>query len=306
MSLKPFKNILNETARSFIIAFYGLKFGLGARFTPHRTAALAAALFCTPQRPKSHKLAAPKGLAQPLMRMMPLPSGSVVVYQWGDPESQPTVLLLHGWNGWAMQFADFVPSLLARGFAVVAPDHAAHGNSPGKLASLPGFIATTGELLAHLPGITGIVAHSLGAAAAACVAADSRRQAPGLVLIAPPKGPRVFIEQFGRLLGMPPALADGMQQWIERRYGHSFESVGAKSVAPRILAPTLVLHDPADSVVPFEHGETYASLAPNARLEALAGYGHYKILRAPEAVRMAVEFLSMQAWDSVDARRARA
>lgn len=306
MNIKSINHVLNATVRSFILGFYRLKFSIGARLAPHRTVALAATLFNTPQRPKPDKLVAPKGLASPIMRLLPLPSASVTVYQWGDPESQPTVLLLHGWNGWAMQFADFVPGLLERGFAVVAPDHVGHGNSPGNVASLPGFIDTTSELLIHLPRVSGIVAHSMGAAAAACALAESGLQSVALVLIAPPKGPRVFIEQFAQMLGLPSTLVDGVQQWIERRFGRSIASVGAEAVAPRILAPILVLHDPADSVVPFAHGEVYARLAPDAQLQALAAGGHYKILRAPVTVQHSLEFLSLQAMAQIGERRARA
>lgn len=306
MNSKSINHALNATVRSFILGFYRLKFSIGARLAPHRTAALAATLFTTPQRPKPDRLAVPKGLASPIMRVLPLPSASVTVYQWGDPESQPTVLLLHGWNGWAMQFADFVPGLLERGFAVVALDHVGHGNSPGNVASLPGFIDTTKELLTHLPRVSGIIAHSMGAAAAACALAESELQSVGLVLIAPPKGPRVFVEQFARVLGLPNSGVDGVQQSIERRFGRSFASLGAEAVAPRILAPTLVLHDRADSVVPFAHGEVYARLAPDAQLEALAAGGHYKILRAPAAIKQSLEFLSRQAMAQIGERRARA
>ena len=68
----------------------------------------------------------------------------------------------------------------------------------------------------------------------------------------------------------------------------------------------LVLHDPADNVVPFAHGEAYVRLAPDARLEALAGGGHYRILREPAAIRLALEFLAQQAMERTAARQARA
>lgn len=293
MNLKSMIRALKETIRSFVFGYYRLKFSLGAHFAPARTAARGAALFNTPLRPKADKLDAPQGIPQPMLRMINLPGGSITVYEWGQPAAKPTVLLLHGWNGWAMQFADFVPTLLENGFAVVALDQAGHGRSPGQRSSLPMFIDTAGQMMARLPNLSGIVAHSMGAAAAACALAAGRQSRIGLVMIAPPKGPRVFLEQFARMMGIAP-LADGMQAWIERRYGRSFLSVGAEAVAPEVFAPSLILHDPADAVVPFEHGEAYARMMPDVRLEALDGWGHYKILRAPQAVRLAVDFLALQ------------
>jgi pimeloyl-ACP methyl ester carboxylesterase len=83
-----------------------------------------------------------------------------------------------------------------------------------------------------------------------------------------------------------------MQQWVEQRFGRTFAEVSVSRIAPNILARTLVIHDPADSVVPFEHGESQARLVKNAQLARLDGCGHYRILRSPDAIRLAVDFVS--------------
>jgi len=221
-----------------------------------------------------------------------LPSGTVTLYEWGDPTVQPTVLLMHGWNGWALQFAAFIRPLLEQGFAIVALDFTGHGRSAGRRASLPGFIDTTLALLEDLPNLTGIVGHSLGAAAAACTLAQSRNPALKLVLIAPPNSPRVFLEKFAAMLGMPLKLVDAMQRWMEQHYGRSFASISVNRVAPQIPAHTLIIHDPADKIVPFEHGESYARLLSHAQLAPLEGWGHSRILQSPDAIRLTVDFVA--------------
>lgn len=299
------KFALKETVRSFQFGYLKLKFRVGARFAPRRTAGKLALLFNTPQRPQAGKLAAPPGLPQPQRETMQLAGTSVTTYVWGDVAQQPTVLMLHGWNGWGMQFAAFVPALLERGFAVVALDQVGHGASAGTLSSLPMFIDCAAAMIERLPRLAAVIGHSLGAAAAACALVQTDAAGLDLVLIAPPRGPRVFVEQFTRALGLPLHLVDGAQDWIERRYGRSFAAVGVEAVAPRLRNRTLVLHDPLDNVVPFAHGQAYVELAPAARLVALADCGHYKIFRSPQTVHAAVDFLAARQL-SADGRLAQA
>lgn len=292
MNTASFSLAAKKTIRSFLFAWYRLRFGLGARFAPRHTAVRGAQLFCTPVRPDPERLMPPAGVPAPVIREALLPSGAVSIYEWGDPTAQPTVLLVHGWSGWGLQFAAFLPPLLAKGMAVVAVDHVGHGRSGGKLSSLPTFIQTVRDVMERFPRIEGVIAHSLGAAAAAYVLAQSRAAGVSAVMIAPPRHPRVFLEQFAAALGISGSLVDTMQRWMERHFNLPFDAVHSDRVAPRIEGRTLVLHDPADEVVPISHGESYARLAPQSTLVRLEGCGHYKILRSPEAVSRAVGFLS--------------
>jgi pimeloyl-ACP methyl ester carboxylesterase len=288
------KHTLIATVRSLLLSFHKLKFKVSAVITPRRAAANGAALFSTPVRFRGSRLDAPEDIPVTRLREVPLASGAVTLYEWGNPATQPTVMLIHGWNGWALQFASFIPPLLAKGFAVVALDHRGHGRSAGRRSSLSGFIDTVQELHGLLPKVSGIVGHSLGAAAAACTLAQSRTTALQLVLIAPPNNPRVFLEKFAAMFGIPIRMTDAMQQWVEQRFGRTFAEVSVGRIAPNILARTLVIHDPADSVVPFEHGESYARLVKDAQLAPVDGFGHYRILRSPDAIRLAVNFVSEQ------------
>lgn len=283
---------LKATIRSFLLATYRLKFKVGAVVMPRRAAASGASLFCSPTRPSQTRLYPSLDTPAPAIREAPLASGPVTLYEWGNPSTQPTIVLVHGWNGWGLQFASFVSPLLQNGFAVVALDHRGHGRSDGDRASLAGFIDTAQELLGLLPKAAGIVAHSMGAAAAACALAQTRTGGLPLVLIAPPNDPRVFLEQFAVTFGIPDTLVDAMQQWVERRFGRKFSEVSIGHFAPDLRASTLVIHDPADNVVPFTHGESYATLVNGARLIPLEGWGHFKILQSPAAIRIAVDFVS--------------
>lgn len=299
MKATPFKLVLKKTVRSFLFVSYRTAFSIGSIMAPRLTAERGTRLFSTPMRPNKARLALEAAMPPPQTRKLPLPGGEVAVYQWGDPACQPTVLLLHGWNGWGLQLAAFVPPLLEKGVAVVAIDHVAHGRSDGDFASLPVFIRTTRELLAALPSVKGIIAHSVGAAATAFVLAESGVSDIRTVMLAPPRHPREFLDQFGAMLGMSRRVVDGIQSRIEKTHNLPFAEVDVEVVAPRIKAPVLLIHDPADDVVPFSHGQRYTQLVKDAQFVPMEGIGHYKMLGSPEVVRMAAGFLFPGSADAV-------
>ncbi len=295
MKNASFKLAVKKTVRSFLFISYRTAFALGSVVAPRLAVEKGFRMFGTPMRPGKARLAPEATLPPPLTRTLPLSGGDVSAYVWGDPASQPVVLLLHGWNGWGLQLAGFVPALLEQGMAVVAVDHVAHGRSNGKFSSLPVFIHTTRELFASFPTVKGIVAHSLGAAATAFVLAESGRSDMRAVLLAPPKHPRVFLDQFGAMLGMSRKVVDGIQRRIERTHGVTFADVDVETVAPRIKTPVLLFHNPSDDIVPFSHGQRYGQLIRGARFEKVEGIGHYKMTGSPEIIRMATEFLFEEA-----------
>jgi pimeloyl-ACP methyl ester carboxylesterase len=60
----------------------------------------------------------------------------------------------------------------------------------------------------------------------------------------------------------------------------------------RIAAPALVIWGEKDNMVPRAHGETYAQLIPNAKLEIIPGAGHSAHVEKPdETARLVLDFL---------------
>jgi pimeloyl-ACP methyl ester carboxylesterase len=56
----------------------------------------------------------------------------------------------------------------------------------------------------------------------------------------------------------------------------------------------LVMHDPEDAEVPFEHGKSIAEAWPGARLERLTGVGHRRMLRDVDLIKVATHFIANQ------------
>ncbi|MGV9195387.1 alpha/beta hydrolase [Microbacterium sp. MC2] len=79
----------------------------------------------------------------------------VVTYEWGDGDR--TVVLIHGWNGRASQFATLARELVAEGYRVVAFDAPAHGASSGRHTYIHDWTARLSVEHAALPPGTAVL-----------------------------------------------------------------------------------------------------------------------------------------------------
>lgn len=211
----------------------------------------------------------------------------LAVRSWGDG---PTVLLQHGWGGRSDQLAPFVEPLLAAGFSVVAPDMPAHGDSEGRTSSLPGFARAIAALSRRVLGLHGVVAHSMGAAATALAMADGLR-VQRAVFLASPTSAVEQLQTFARGIDLPPSGAEALRRRVEARVGVPFSELELAWIAPRMSAPLLVFHDPADREISWRDGAALARAWPGARLVDVPGAGHHRILGDARVVEPAVRFL---------------
>lgn len=281
---------LKATERSLKFASLRAAVRAGSIVAPGRTSRSIARRFFTTTRPPLERLAF-RG-ARPQVGVMAVPDGKVTTYRWGDAGAAPTVLLTHGWNGWAQQMEAFVAPLVDRGFAVLAFDHVAHGLSDGGTTSLPAMIRSTERVLEEIPNVVGAIAHSLGAGALASVLASTRRSLVGAVLVAPPSDPRPYLLGMARLLGAPERLLPAIQEQAEEAAGVKFDRLAMRPwIARRIRTPLLVAHDIGDRDVPIAHGYAY-TIGTGARLLATDGLGHTRILRDRHVVDSAVHFVT--------------
>jgi pimeloyl-ACP methyl ester carboxylesterase len=258
-----------------------------ARVSPELAAAGLLRLFLTPRRHRvpERERAWVAGAAEHRVRTA---GRELRLWSWGDG---PPVLLVHGWEGRGSQMGAFAAPLAAAGFRAVAYDAPGHGASDGERSSIPEMADAVAGVAALLGGVHAVVAHSAGAAAAS-VALAAGTGAERLVYLAPPDDPVRFLRLAGAMVGLPPVVARHAQRRIERRFDVSFDAFRGARLAPRIGLPLLAFHDPADQEVPFDEARALVSHWPAARLVPTPGLGHRRLLRDPEVVRQAVEFVA--------------
>lgn len=278
-----------------------LRRGLGGmqRVSPGWAARAAQALFCTPLPPKwaSRRQAVPRGFE---VSRWPFEGVSLVLYRPRAVASDaPVVLLVHGWGGSGLQWSALAEPLLAQGFAPVMLDFPAHGRAEGWRSNLPQFNRALEYVIQRLgaPGEQGprplraVVAHSLGATAAAMACARGAA-VQRLVLAAPAGSPLGYLQVFAAVFGLGDTARTAMQLRIESEEAMLMAAWEAHALAPRLALPTLVVHDQQDRVNPFGDGQAYAGLAPQARLFSTSGLGHRRPLRDVQVLAEVTGFVA--------------
>jgi pimeloyl-ACP methyl ester carboxylesterase len=277
-------------AARFKLATVRTSFALGGRLAPGRTADRAARLFATPFA--SSRIRARAALPDAAMRHDTLAIGgeAIATYVWGDPATQPYVLLVHGWSSFGLRFLPWVERLRALGYAVVSFDQPGHGLSSGHYCTLPEFADTVRAVGRHYGDAELAIAHSLGGAALALAQGEDWR-ARKLVLIAPAADMDAAATRYFRFVRLGEHLRQPFYDWLLRRTGVSVEQLQVHRRLPALGQPALIVHDLDDADVPWGEGERYAQFWPGARLFTTQGLGHRRVLDAPEVIDAALSFV---------------
>ncbi|MDH6592115.1 pimeloyl-ACP methyl ester carboxylesterase [Variovorax sp. TBS-050B] len=215
--------------------------------------------------------------------------------QDSSAESAPLVLLVHGWGGHAGQMLGLAEAVADAGLRPVLLELPAHGRSAGTTSNSPQFARAIGYVAARLAAdghaLRAAVAHSLGANALGLAAAQGLA-VERLVLLAPPASPREYTRYFAHTFGLSEATRLAMQRRFEAREGVLMQQLEPAAVGPRIVQPTLIVHDRDDRVNRFADAEAYRDAIAGAQLVATEGLGHRRILKEEGVVRQVARFLA--------------
>jgi len=215
--------------------------------------------------------------------------------QDSSAESAPLVLLVHGWGGHAGQMLALAEAVADAGLRPVLLELPAHGRSAGTTSNSPQFARAIGYVAARLVAdghaLRAAVAHSLGANALGLAAAQGLA-VERLVLLAPPASPREYTRYFAHTFGLSEATRLAMQRRFEAREGVLMQQLEPAAVGPRIVQPTLIVHDRDDRVNRFADAEAYRDAIAGAQLVATEGLGHRRILKEEGVVRQVARFLA--------------
>lgn len=262
-----------------------LWFQVASKVAPGLAERQAASLFLTPPRRP------PRGLALPgEPAALTLDVEGMRLAGWCAGVG-PAVLLLHGWGGSAVNLGPLAASLMHAGHRVLLFDMPAHGHSPGRRTSLAEWLRALAALRSWLGPVHAVVGHSLGGAAATLALAEGL-DARGAVLVAPALGPAHFVERVSGHLGLSEARTAGVVRRLVARVGRDLDWFDAARAAVDLTMPALILHDPADTEVPWAHAQAIAAAWRGSRLMRCEGSGHYRIVSDPAAIAQATAFVA--------------
>jgi pimeloyl-ACP methyl ester carboxylesterase len=270
--------------QSLVMKGMRLGFTTLGHLAPEASGRVARRLFMHPRhhrRPEREEVLLRTG------RDVKLPDG-LRAWAWG---AGPTVLLVHGWEGRGAQLGAFVQPLVAAGYTVVALDGPAHGESSGEETNPLAFARALLTVGRHLGPLAGVVAHSFGASSTV-IALSQGLQVERLVLVAGPASLTGVLQRFGAFFSLPPAARDAFIRQVEERVGVPAADIQPAHLAASLRQPVLLVHDVEDVEVPFLDSDTMARVWPGARLLETRGLGHRRILRDPDVVARATQFLA--------------
>ncbi|MEP6790456.1 MAG: alpha/beta fold hydrolase [Ramlibacter sp.] len=263
------------------IRLFRLVLRASQRMWPALAVRAACRLFLTPLPPKWLHRGRPWDAAWRI-ESWPFETANLTLYSQPAAPNGPVVLLVHGWGGHAGQMLALAQTLAAQGLRPVILEMPGHGRSAGAESTLPQFTRAIDYVAARLRQeghtLRALIAHSLGASAAAYVA--SRGLAiERLVLMAPPASPPEYTRLFAQVFGLSETTRAAMHKRIEAREGILMPQFEPDAVGPHIRVPTLVVHDRGDSINRFADGQAYAHAVRGAQFLATEGLGHRKILK---------------------------
>ncbi len=279
--------------KSWMLSLLSARFTIGSWLAPRSTLASAFQLFCTPM-PGARTRARQAETGGARLGELAFGRERLATYTWGDPQRQPTILLVHGWSSFGLRFLPWVEPLRRAGYAVVAFDQPAHGRSSGRRATLPMFAEAARRVADSLGPLAAIVGHSLGGAAAAIAMANGL-QAERVILLAPAADPFDAARRFGGMVGLAQFLSRRLFDEYQELTSHDIRDLHAQATAPQIARPGLVVHDLEDTDVPWCEGERYARYWPQATMLSTTGLGHHRVTIAPETLDASLRFLRGEA-----------
>jgi pimeloyl-ACP methyl ester carboxylesterase len=247
-----------------------------SRLSP-RAAAEAARLLTTLTR-----RARRSGLGRVIARHR-VRKGEVVVRAMEGAAVMPRrrVLLVHGWNATSSDWTVVAEQLAARGVQVFAADMPGHGAARGRTSSLPRFVRALEAIDREHGPFDVWIGHSMGANAALTAVARGARVGR-LVLIAALVRPQRALRGFAAGFGLTPEAAQAYLRSIERAEAMPLGEVDAERNAARVAAPTLLIHDRNDKVIPFGDAQALAAALPDVRFWPTDGLGHSRVLANAE------------------------
>ena len=213
----------------------------------------------------------------------------VVCYNWQG--KGPKILLMHGWSGRSTNFYKIIERLMLSNYNVYAFDAPAHGESDGLITNLPEFIISQEELIKKLGPFDAILGHS-GGGITSCEVCVRIPKIKKLILISPFDKMEDIFEKYFDLIDLGEKAKKLMISYFFRKTQRNIIEFSGSSLAKKINAKTLVIHDEDDKEVEVLNAINIDKNIKNSSLRITKGLGHRRILRDDRVINEIIDFLN--------------
>lgn len=198
-------------------------------------------------------------------------------YKWGFGPKH--VLLVHGWEGQAGNFAALVPILVDAGYTVHAFDAPSHGKSSTGPTSLFDYSDLVESVLKETQ-FESIITHSFGSVPLSFALSNlSPYPLKNLLFITSPDTFQDRMQQILDQLKLTSKTADRVIALMKKETGQDPTHMSVTRFCADIHpAQALVVHGENDQVIKREWSEQVANSIKNSEFEIIPETGHYRIL----------------------------
>ncbi|MEM6893813.1 MAG: alpha/beta hydrolase [Bacteroidota bacterium] len=215
----------------------------------------------------------------------------IQLYTWkGGPKS---VLLIHGWEGQAGNFADLIQALRQQDYTIYAFDAPSHGFSSKGKTSLFEFTELVGILIKKFK-VTQLVSHSFGGVATTYALYQNRDIAiDTYVLFTVPNRFLERIDDVAEQVGITENVKNRLIAKLQDEIQLNVEELNVSDFVQHIqVEKALIIHDKNDRVIPIERSKKVKAHWKNASFLEIEGTGHFRILRTKTVIDQTIAFLN--------------
>lgn len=214
----------------------------------------------------------------------------IQTYKWAGGTQK--VLLIHGWEGQAGNFADFIEPLVAQNYTVYAFDAPSHGFSSRGETSLFEFTELVGVLIRKY-AINHLISHSFGGVATTyALFANQDLKIDSYVLLTTPDKFSERIDDVAKQVGITENVKRKLIKRLEKETAQSVDSLNVSDFVKSVsVAKALIIHDKKDTVIPIERAKNVHKNWKNCEFAEIEGTGHFRILRTKAVIDKTLAFL---------------
>lgn len=271
----------------FTLKTLGFILNIWAKLNPKQAGALGLDLFCIPlaKKLKSHQK---KYLMDNAYRSIMYRGKRIQTYRWG--KGKHTILLLHGWGSHSYRWKKYIELLIENDYSVYAFDAPAHGNSEGRMLSLPIYKDIIQMMVAELGTVDAFIGHSFGGYALIYwLNQHSQQEDTKAVIMASPGEVSDFISLYKAKLALSSHASKCIDQAFYQRLNKWPEDFSTTLLAASFKYPCFIIHDEKDTDTHFQYSVKLHSIWKNSELLLTKGLGHS--LKSPLVTTSILQFL---------------
>lgn len=219
----------------------------------------------------------------------------IQLYHW-EGKGQ-NILLVHGWEGHAGNFANLIEKLIQKDYNVYAFDAPSHGlSSVGKTNLFESADLVT--VLLEKFCIESVISHSFGSVVMTmALYKNTHRHIQKCVLFTTPDQFMERVNSISSQVGITPKVKQHLIQKLNAELANQkapFDIYGlnVSHVVREIYVPNaLIIHDKNDRIIPIEQAQRVQKNWNDCLLYEVEGTGHFRILRTDFVLQKAISFL---------------